>query len=416
MNSQHYIKRRDTLLDRLPDNSVVILFSGIAHKASADSEYPFQVNTNFLYLTGIKQENSALVVAKIDQERFTYLFVDPFDELKEKWTGRKLKPDQATKISGINNVLFSDHLTSKLDDLLRDGSTYGEVDHVFLDLEKELYIAKKVTTEEYKKELDQKYGIEVENIFNEIIKMRMVKDEDEIKALKASINLTNKALNILMKSIKDGMYEYQIANLFEYVIKDQKAGLSFPTIAASGPNATILHYVDLQNKMQDGQLLLLDLGANLTDYRADISRTYPVAGVFNPLQRQIYEIVLAANKAVIDFIRPGLTIAELQAFTIELMAAKLLEADLIKSKDEISKYYYHNVSHHLGLDTHDQSLRELKLEPGHVITVEPGLYFANLGIGIRIEDDVVVTAEGCINLSNDIIKEVKDIEKFMKRK
>lgn len=416
MNSQHYTKRRDTLLDRLPDNSVVVLFSGIAHKSSADSEYPFQVNTNFLYLTGIKQENSALVMAKIDQERFTYLFVDAFDELKEKWTGRKLKPDQATKISGINNVLFSDHLTSKLDDLLRDGSTYGEVDHVFLDLEKELYIAKKVTTEEYKKELDQKYAIEVENIFNEIIKMRMVKDEDEIKALKASINLTNKALNILMKSIKDGMFEYQIANLFEYVIKDQKAGLSFPTIAASGPNATILHYVDLQNKMQDGQLLLLDLGANLTDYRADISRTYPVAGVFNPLQRQIYEIVLAANKAVIDFIRPGLTIAELQAFTIELMAAKLLEADLIKSKDEISKYYYHNVSHHLGLDTHDQSLRELKLEPGHVITVEPGLYFANLGIGIRIEDDVVVTAEGCINLSNDIIKEVKDIEKFMKRK
>jgi len=416
MNHASYTKRRELLLDKLEDNSLVIIFSGIAHKASADSEYPFQVNTNFLYLTGIKQENSALVLAKIDQERFTYLFIDPFDELKEKWTGRKLKPAMATKISGVKNILFSDHLDSKVNDFLVDTSSYGEVEHVFLDLESELYIAKKFTTEEYKLKLEDEFGVNVENIFPEIIKLRMIKDQEEISALKQSISLTNKALNILMKTIKDGMYEYQIANLFEYIIKDQKAGLSFPTIAAAGANATILHYVDLLEKMEDGHLLLLDLGANLTDYRADISRTYPVAGVFNPLQRQIYEIVLAANKAVIDFIRPGLTLAELQAFTIELMAAKLVEAELIKSKDEISKYYYHNVSHHLGLDTHDQSLRELKLVPGNVITVEPGLYFANLGIGVRIEDDVVVTATGCENLSSEIIKEVKDIEKFMKRK
>ncbi len=416
MDSSSYIKRREKLLDRLSDNSLVILFSGIAHKASADSEYPFQVNTNFLYLTGIKQENSALILAKIDQERFTYLFIDAFDELKEKWTGKKLKPEEASHASGVKNILFSDHLVSKVDDFLLDSSTYGTVDHVFLDLETELYIAKKITTEEYRHELETKYHISVQDIFNEIIRLRMVKDEDEIKALKQSINLTNKALNIIMKSIKEGMYEYQVANLFEYIIKDQKADISFQTIAASGPNATILHYVDLKNRLQDGQLILLDLGANLTDYRADISRTYPVAGRFNALQRQIYEIVLAANKAVIDFIRPGLTIAELQAFTIELMAAKLIDADLIKTKDEISKYYYHNVSHHLGLDTHDQSLRELKLEPGHVITVEPGLYFANLGIGIRIEDDVLVTKDGAINLSSDIIKEINDIETLMKRK
>ncbi|HKM02689.1 MAG TPA: aminopeptidase P N-terminal domain-containing protein [Bacilli bacterium] len=416
MNNKSFSKRREALLDKLPDNSLVIVFAGVPHKASADAEYPFQVNTNFLYLTGIKQEHSVLVLAKIDQERFSYLFIDSFDELKEKWTGKKLKPEQAIKISGIKNILFTDHLESKTDDFLLNTSTYGEVAHVYLDLEPELFIAKKITTHEYKLELENKYHVNVENVFPEIVKLRMIKDDEEIKALKESISLTNKALNIVMKAIKDGQYEYKIANLFEYVIKDQKAGLSFPTIAASGANATILHYVDLASKMEDGHLLLLDLGANLTDYRADISRTYPVAGVFNPLQRQIYEIVLATNKAVIEFIRPGLTLAELQAFTIELMAAKLLSADLIKTKEEISKYYYHNVSHHLGLDTHDQSLRELKLVPGNVITVEPGLYFANYGIGIRIEDDVVVTEDGALNLSSEIIKEIADIEKYMKRK
>lgn len=415
MEAKNYIKRREQLLKSLPDNSVLILFSGIAHKASADSEYPFQVNTNFYYLTGIKQENSSLIIAKIDQEQFVYLFIDPFDENKEKWTGRKLKVEDATKISGIKNILFSDHLESKVDDLFAKTSSYGDVEHVYLDLEPELYIAKKYTTEEYKIDLEQKYGIKIENIFTDIVKMRMVKDDDEIKALKQSINLTNKALNAIMKSLKEGMYEYQVANIFECVIKDQKARLSFPTIAAYGKNATILHYPDLDSKIKDGHLLLLDLGANLTGYCADISRTYPVSGSFNILQKQIYEIVLAANKAVIDYIRPGLSLAELQAFTIEFMANRLLEEHLIDTKEEISKYYYHNVSHHLGLDTHDQSLRELKLVPGNVITVEPGLYFAKYGIGIRIEDNIVVTESGALNLSSDIIKEVKDIEKFMKR-
>ena len=415
MEAKNYIKRREQLLKSLPDNSVLILFSGIAHKASADSEYPFQVNTNFYYLTGIKQENSSLIIAKIDQEQFVYLFIDPFDENKEKWTGRKLKVEDATKISGIKSILFSDHLESKVDDLFAKTSSYGDVEHVYLDLETELYIAKKYTTEEYKIDLEQKYGIKIENIFTDIVKMRMVKDDDEIKALKQSINLTNKALNAIMKSLKEGMYEYQVANSFECVSKDQKARLSFPTIAAYGKNATILHYPDLDSKIKDGHLLLLDLGANLTGYCADISRTYPVSGSFNILQKQIYEIVLAANKAVIDYIRPGLSLAELQAFTIEFMANRLLEEHLIDTKEEISKYYYHNVSHHLGLDTHDQSLRELKLVPGNVITVEPGLYFAKYGIGIRIEDNIVVTESGALNLSSDIIKEVKDIEKFMNR-
>lgn len=415
MEAKHFVERREALLNKLPDKSVVILFSGITHKASADSEYPFAVNTNFYYLTGIKQENSCLILAKIDQERFEYLFIDPFDELKEKWTGRKLKAEDAVNISGVKNILFSDHLESKVDDLLAKTSSYGDVDHVYLDLEPELFIAKKYTTEEYALDLNTKYGVKVENIFEEIIKMRMIKSPAEIAALKESIALTNKALNAVMKYLKDGQYEYQVANMFEYIIKDQKAKLSFPTIAAYGKNATILHYPDLESKIHDGHLILLDLGANLTGYCADISRTYPVNGVYNPLQRQIYEVVLAANKAVIDFIRPGLTIAELQAFTREFMATKLLEAKLIENKEEIGHYYYHNVSHHLGLDTHDQSIRELKLVPGNVITVEPGLYFAKYGIGIRIEDNVVVTEDGAINLSSEIIKEIADIEKYMKR-
>ena len=184
---------------------------------------------------------------------------------------------------------------------------------------------------------------------------------------------------------------------------------------ASGKNATCLHYpYEQQNdSVKENDLILFDLGYNHEEYSADISRTYPVNGKFSGIQAIIYEVVLNCNKAIIQRIKPGVTIKELQEFATEFLRKSCINTGLMKMDDDIRNYYYHNCSHHLGLDTHDISLREKPLENGNVITVEPGLYFANYGVGVRIEDDVLVSEDGSIVLSKNIAKEMNEVERFM---
>ena len=247
-------------------------------------------------------------------------------------------------------------------------------------------------------------------------RMRMVKSDYEISELRKAITNTNKGLKAVLNELEPNKYEYEMANLFKYTIsKDNNAVLSFNTIAASGSNAIILHYPNPMGMMHNGDLLLLDLGSDHNFYKADISRTYPINGKYNDLQKKIYETVLECNELIIDYIKPGLTIADLQKKTREFFFDRLKEMGLVEKEEDLMKYYYHNISHHLGLDTHDISLRELPLEKGNVITVEPGLYIKEYGIGVRIEDDVLVTENGSECLSKEIVKSVKDIENLMKR-
>ena len=412
-----YKKRREKLINEIKDHSMVLLFSGEHLIATSDQNYPFIINKNFFYLTGLDVSEATLLLVKIDQEIYEYLFIEEFNELREKWTGKMLRPNEATEISGIRNILYSSQIDSKIDELIATKSSYGEVNHVYID-HKHKFLCASQTHEELVTYLKRKgkKGLEIIDVYPLLIRQRMVKDDHELELIKKSIKLTNNALKMVLDNLRPGLHEYQIRAMFEYVIRVKNAEIAFDTIVASGPNATILHHVDLSNRLRDGQLVLLDCGASIDKYKADISRTYPVNGVFNPLQKQIYEIVLAANKAVINFIRPGRTIAELQAFTQEFFKARLEEEKLLKEGEEVKQYYYHNVSHHLGLDTHDPALHDIPLEEGNVITVEPGLYFAKYGIGIRIEDDILVTKNGATNLSAEIKKEINEIETLIAKK
>ena len=190
--------------------------------------------------------------------------------------------------------------------------------------------------------------------------------------------------------------------------------LAFATIAASGKNATVLHYGDNNCKTNDNELMLLDLGAQYKLYNADISRTFPLNGKFTERQKEIYSIVLKANEEVMKAVRPGITTLDLQKKCKEILAEGCKRIGLIKEDAELDKYYFHGVSHPLGLDTHDVRIRGMKLKPGMVLTDEPGLYIPEEGIGIRIEDDILVTEDGYENLSAGIIKSIEEIEKFMK--
>ena len=211
--------------------------------------------------------------------------------------------------------------------------------------------------------------------------------------------------------------EYELADIFEFFGRSQnRSKLAFPTIIASGKNATCLHYPTQNCAVRSGELILFDLGYKSNGYCADISRTFPVDGTFTGNMKKVYEAVLNCNKAVIEYAHAGLTIADLQEYAKTFLKNECVRLELLDEDDDIRKVYFHNISHHLGLDTHDASNREKPLEEGNVITVEPGLYFADLGIGVRIEDDVLIHESSCEVLSAGIPKEIEDIEKLFRTK
>ena len=412
---EEFKERRNKLYDLLEEHSVLVLYSGVSVKRSADESFPFTVNRNFYYLTNIKQEDSIFLAVKLNGVIHEYLFVSEYDELKEKWTGKRLTVNEAKELSGIDNILYTPTFNAKLKLILDNETELERINHLYLDLEKENKIGDDLETKDIANGLSLNYdNLEVIDVYEKIIRLRMIKSQGEIEEFKEAISKTNIGLQNIMKNIKPGLYEYQLSSLFYYTIQDYDySELSFPTIAAGGVNATCLHYPTPISKLNDNELCLFDLGAQNNMYCADISRTYPVNGKFNDLQRKIYEIVLGCNKLIIKLVKPGITIAELQQAAINYLASKCVETKLIEKESDISKYYFHNISHHIGLDTHDPSFRNLPLEEGNIISDEPGLYFKELGIGIRIEDDILVTSDGSYNLSGKIIKEINDIERFM---
>lgn len=412
--------RRKKVFEQMKDNSVAILFSGVSKVASEDEYLPFCANKNFFYLTNIKQEHSALMLVKTLGEQKTYLFIDPYSELKEKWTGKRLTSEKAMALSDIKNIYTTDNFETMLSlALSNENNQYGNIDCIYLDLsspEQKLKDSFFMNDLEIKLRLDYN-DKEIVDIYPLMRDLRMIKSSAEIDCLIKAIEKTNNGISYLISKLAPGMVEHQIADHFEmYGRAHDRAPLAFSTIIASGKNATCLHYPTQDDVIKENDLVLFDLGYSYEGYSADISRTFPVNGKFNDLQRKIYSAVLGCNKAVIAYAKPGLTIRDLQEYATEYLRKECVRLNLMEENEDIRSYYYHNVSHHLGLDTHDISDREKPLVNGNVITVEPGLYFAKYGIGVRIEDDVLITLDGAVVLSKNIVKEIDEIEKMMQRR
>lgn len=413
IQTKEYIERRNRIFNSMDKDSIAILFAGKGKKVSGD-EFNYEVNRNFYYLTGIDQENSVLVLIKNDVGNSTYLFIDEKDEKIEKWIGYKLTIEEAKQISGVENICLRSTF---------DGKMVSVADHnkdllkFYLDLEPELKIADQQSTIQYKKELETVYQVPVEDIGAKIYELRMIKSPAEVELIKEAINTTALGLSHVLLELKAGKYEYNMRNVFEHTIADDgNSKLAFNSIVAGGKNAIVLHYPSAKDKLMEGELVLLDVGAAHEYYCGDISRTYPISGRFSDIQRTIYNIVLECNIQTAKFMRPGITLKEANEFAKNFLANECFEKGLIHSKDEIGNVYYHSVSHHLGLDTHDGTDRVSKLVPGNVVTCEPGLYFKDLKIGVRIEDDILITEEGSEVLSSGIIKDIKDIEMALENK
>ncbi|MBN2259184.1 MAG: aminopeptidase P family protein [Clostridiales bacterium] len=411
---EFYSKNRERLIEKLNENEMVILFSGKAPRSTADSFYKFKPNKNFFYFTGLKKENFSMTILKTKDKIETKLFIEEPNYDVEKWYGRKLTKENAEEISGIELIEFEKDFKAYINKSVYD----GKVEIVYFDLEKLNWDEKNTYVHEFAQEFKDKYlHVKMNTIHNIVSDLRMIKEDYEINQIKNAIALTKLGIEEIMNNLKPGIYEYQAEAVFNFAIMNNGAdGNAFDTIAASGKNAVILHYIENENKVKSSDLILMDLGAQFNQYASDITRTLPVSGVFSPRQKELYNIVLSAQKEVIKAMVPGTPFTKMNEVAKEYIATELIRIGLIENKDDISKYYYHGVGHYMGLDTHDLGTRETELRPGMVITCEPGLYIAEENIGIRIEDDILITEEGNEVLSKAIIKEVEDIENFMKNR
>lgn len=407
----NYKERRQQVLEQMEQRSALILFSGTEMHVSADEYAHFEANRNFFYLTGLRRERMALVMVKNGASPRTMLFIEESDPTAVRWTGKRVSVEEAKEISGVEEVHFWQELTSWTNRLMSGGlqTLYFDCSRYQWDDLPDYNAAKA-------KEFGDKYpGVQIRDIFPTVAAMRMKKDGDEVSMIREAIDVTDKALQNVMSHLKPDMKEYQVQADFEYMVNYLGAdGMAFPTIAGSGANGTMLHYGTNRDTCADGTLVLLDLGAKVKGYCADITRTYPVNGKYSPRQRQVYDIVLKANRAVAQAAKAGVTLGELQKLCSDVLAQGCMELGLIEKPEEVRKYYMHGVSHHLGIDVHDvNDGQNGPLPAGAVITDEPGLYIDEWEIGIRIEDDLLITEDGCQVLSEAIIRDPDEIEAFM---
>lgn len=406
-----YENRRQSILDEMAENSLLILYSGKALHRSADAYYPFEENKHFFYLTGLRRENMILLLSKTAEKRSAVLYIEKADPAAERWTGKMVTVDEAKEISGIDDVRF----VSQFDMQLQHQLNAGGYTTCYFDCHRNhLGDAPDYNLEQAQAFTTNFPGVAVRDIWLTVSKMRMQKDSDEIEKISQAIDITRQGLEKVMATLHPGMKEYQAqANYEREIFYLGSEGPSFPTIAGSGKNGCMLHYETNRDECRDGTLLLLDLGTRVDGYCSDITRTYPVNGKFTPRQRAVYEVVLRANKESAAQAKPGTTTRALNDICRKVLAQGCMELGLIKEESELSKYYMHGVSHHLGIDVHDVNADGALLAPGCIISNEPGLYIDEWEIGIRIEDDLLITEDGCKVLSESIIKEPDEIEAFM---
>ena len=408
MNQEVFKNNRKKILNQMIDNSIFVIFS---RRAGSDDIFKqqYNVNRNYYYASGVLEYENIVVLTKINNKTTEMIFINPYDELKAKWVGAPLSRIEVTERSGIADVRYLDKFDNNLKSLLSYcNNLYLDFEDIKLNdnLDENRLFAKKI-----------KENMPWINILNgrKLFSIaRTVKSKEEIEEIEKAIEITNKGIQNILKNMKS-MYEYQLESYFDQAIKYYGAtGYAFPTIAASGKNATCLHYMENKDIAKDGDLILFDLGCSLNMYCSDISRTFPVSGKFSKRQKELYDIVLKGQQIVFDNAKPGITTKELNQILIKYYEKALKEIGLIDKPEDVLKYYYHGVSHHIGLDCHDLCEYDA-LRPGSIISNEPGLYIEEEGIGIRIEDDVLITEDGARWLSPQIIKTTEEIEDYIER-
>ena len=411
-----YIARRKQLLKNKKENTAIVIFSGTAPMKSQDEAYPFSVDRNFFYLTGIERENMILVMRKNYLGEYSEtLFIEPYDEVLAKWVGGRMRGAEATAISGVESIADVGEFADRLNSIVEYSRGLGKLTF-FLDLWRYHKDQADTPAHTLAATLQSKYpAVAIEDINGDMAAMRAVKDEKELNFMRQAQEHTRIAIEEMMRYAAPGMNERELEGAFDFALMKQGVrDHAFHSIFAGGKRATTLHYGENDQIVNDGEMVLIDLGSAYGNYCADISRTFPINGKFTDRQKELYNTVLEAQRIVIANAKPGLTTRDLNQMVIDYYESRLDDLGLRKDGKTVRDYYYHGVSHQLGLDTHDICTeRERTLKPGMVITVEPGLYVEDESIGIRIENDVVITENGCEDLSAAFPRTAEEIEAIM---
>lgn len=406
----HYLKRRKEIYKTIEEHGCFISIANDLIVKSADSHFPFEVNKNFYYLTGIHQDNSVLLIIKSKKEVKEMLFIKDIDPTMEKWVGKFISFEKAKHISGCNDVFPLSTLQATLNRLV----LRIPIHKLYLDHHKNEVDAQELAMDRFVKKMFSHVSLPVVLHQHIIHQMRAIKSTEEIEAIKAAIHVSKEAFEHCLRVKKTLTHEQHIQATLEYSFKMNSACPGFETIVAAHHRATILHYVENNQKIEEGALVLVDMGAKLGHYSSDISRTFPHQQTFTPIQKKAMNVVLDAMDVVFQLCKPGTLLKDLNQAVLDFYKVRLVEEGFINHESEVNQVYYHGVSHFLGLDIHDVGqYDDTVLHEGHIITVEPGLYIESINLGIRIEDNVLITNNGYENLSHDIIKRVEEIEGFV---
>lgn len=402
--SNLFIKNRAKLAAQLPPKSVAVFTANEPMPRNGDQFFPFRQQSDFFYLTGINEENAFLLIAPDypDESLREVLFIEPYDEVKATWQGEMLDAKQATELSGVKTVKGSDSFWMTLNDIAFSG--YGDILFLHSYEYPKYECAVETIQQRFVKKVKELYPMHQYGRTAPILNaMRMVKSQEEIDITQQACNITSKAFRRCLATVKPNMYEYEVQAEIEYIFKQNNAtGHAYAPIIAGGKNACCLHYSKNQSQLHDGDLLLFDIGCEYLNYSSDLSRTIPVNGKFTPRQKECYNIVLDVMKEITELYRPGHCINEINEAAKRLMG-------------EYGKYLIHGVSHHIGLDVHDSVDKFKPFAPGMILTCEPGMYIREEGIGIRIENDLLITDDSPINLFEGLPIEIEDIEAAMQR-
>jgi len=424
LNPEIFIKNRRRFIDEMKPNSIAIFVSNDETPVNGDALYPFKQNSDLFWLSGIIQEDSMVVLFPDNPDpkyREVLVLVRPV-ELKEKWDGKRLRTNEAQNISGMTTIVWLDALDALLQPWIHLADT------IYLDTNENDRKASLIRTRDYRyvDELKSRYPLHYYERAAKIMKeLRAIKTALEIEVLQKAIDITDNTFRRLLKFIKPGVMEYEIeAEIWHSFLSQRASGPGYNSIIASGDRARTLHYVANDQECKDGELVLMDFGAEYGNYNADLTRTIPVNGKFTRRQKTVYNACLHLHNYAKDLLKPGVSIVDYTEKIGEEATQQFLKIGLLKKTDvknedpenrAYRKYLYHGISHHLGIDVHDLGTRTEPIKAGMVFTTEPGIYIEEEQMGVRIENNVWITRNGNKDLMKNIPITTEEIEAQMKK-
>lgn len=424
IDSKLFETNRKRLTEKLLPNSVAVLHANDVMPSNADGTLGFHQNADLFYLTGINQEESILLLAPhaADEKVRELLFLREPNEHLKIWEGHKLSKEEATKISGIERVKWLSEFRGVFHALM------CESEHAYLNSNEHTRAVVEVETRDarFVRECQDRYPLhDYQRLARVMHDLRVVKSPLEVELIGKACKITDQGFRRVLKFIKPGVNEAEIEAEFTHEFTRHKGYFAYPPIIAAGENNCVLHYNQNDQVCKKGQLLLMDVAAGYANYNSDLTRTVPVSGRFSRRQKQVYNAVLRVMRQTTEEMKPGILLKDLRKSTEQMVEAELLEMGLLKPSEikkqdpdhpALKKYYMHGVAHPLGLDVHDVGLTAIRpIQPGWVLTCEPGIYIQEEGFGVRLENDILVTENGTVDLMADIPIEADEIESLMNK-